>query len=568
MHKHSPLPRFENDSDSSDHDDDPYDRMESRFTWQWDRMVGLTLSRGAQGNMRNLLKHLLWACVQWLLIIAATVAVSWHFGDRWFWDLLMRNAFLFHFFMEFIGCTGMYSGFQPLFPFTWYRFTCGTLKEPLFRFLGDRRSLTDILISVANVVVPLLLMLAPPASSAVVLFAPCVIALLVTDLSGYIGAMGCYYGPISLIFACKVLTRDVGHIAALQILLITIYISCGISKIGPWFSRVTMLEWTQPAVFAGKLFWQRLFFENVAAHKWSPTWFAKLLAHLTATVECVAPLLFFCTPSMLACVGLGWCGTTLINSALLIMCSMHAYIVFHMGSDVNMLNTVTALWCVYVFRIRSVGFDYEGLAAMNLGIRCLIILFILFVIFGHCSPDVVCCQTCYRFWAGNWPQAFYVFSEKGLEKLKNVPANVKLPTPTAAWSLSAFIWASQGPARILPSLLLEVGKKRPQLTMLVPAFIVANYCLGSSSNCSIRATHLNPRLHRICEFVEGEAIYIFCGGFAGLSACISASMQWYILDLGKGLIAQGKFSCAEVSAISKPSDCQLLSKRFPLLPAS
>ncbi|CAK0866467.1 unnamed protein product [Prorocentrum cordatum] len=562
MHRHSPLPQpDDSDGGSSGGEGDADGGAQARFLWQWDRMVDITLRCGARGGARTLGKHLLWACAQWLLILATAAAAALRWDGSRFSDLLMRNAFLLHYAAEYLGCTGMYSGFSPLFPLTWYRFAPGTLKEPLFDALGDRRTWADVCVSAANVLVPAAATALPPSSPAVALWAGCVLLALVSDFSAYIGAMGCYYGPISAIFAHEGIHGEAGHTAALQVLLLVVYVSCGLSKMGPGFSYVAMLEWTQPSAFAGRAFWQRLFVSDAAAQKWSPSLFAVVLARGAAVVEWATPLLFLCPPLVLHKVGLECLGTAPVDFALLVMCGMHAYIIFHLGSDVNMLNSVTALWCVYVFRIRSVGFDYEDFAVMGCAPRLALLLLALLVALGHLRPDAVCCQTAYRFWAGNWPQAFYAFSPAGLKKLGRIPSNLRLPSTAAGWRACAHIWASQLPARVLPLLLHEVGRSRPQLSTLLPGFLVANLCLGSCSNCALRADQLNARLQQ----AFGHRPTVGIGGFCGAYSACGGAMRWRVADLCRGVFARGRVPVQHALAISKPSDCQSLAAHLPLL---
>eukprot|EP00928_Gymnodinium_smaydae_P048019 TRINITY_DN32066_c0_g1_i1.p1 TRINITY_DN32066_c0_g1~~TRINITY_DN32066_c0_g1_i1.p1 ORF type:complete len:592 (-),score=75.43 TRINITY_DN32066_c0_g1_i1:163-1938(-) len=571
MRGHSPLPRPDDSDDSEESaSDEPThvrgcarNRMERRMLWQWDRLVSFVLRRGSAGAGRILARHLVWAVAQWAVILLSTSAVYyWRAHEESLWALLMKNVFLFHYVLEFLGVTGMYSGLSPPFPLTWYRFRRGTLKEPFFAFFGDRRGVADLASAIANVAIPLVLLTVPLASPAMVLFFLCVLVSSLLDFSAFVGALGCYYGPISGIYACAALFGDAGHVAALQVLLLHVYISCGVAKAGPWFARVAMLECTQPAAFAGSPFWRNLCFENFEKQRWLPSRCLRLVAAAAAAVETCAPLLLLCTPCILERFGLGSLGTLFVDIGIALLCGMHAYIVLHFGSDVNMLNTVTAFWCVYVFRIASLGFDYAGFLQMNVALRGLLLLLFVVVVAGHLYPDSVCCQIAYRFWAGNWPQGFYLFSDAGLQKLaKAVPANVPPPRSVlGGWCASAHLWAGQLGARVLPALLCLASRERAQLTTVVPAFQVANFCLGSCSNCSLRALQLNPRLQRACSFDQGEAVFIFCGAFPLLgSKCwrggCGRRMRWHALDLQAGQIAEGTFALEDVLAVGCPSDC-------------
>jgi len=536
--------------------------MQLPYWRQWDDLVKSVVSNGMPVEFAIAVAlHWAWACVQWAVIFTVTFATA---DGQQRSHLLLRNAFLFHNLMEFLAATGMTSG--PMcghiawpFPYTRYRFTQGTLKEPFLACLGDTRTAVDVAISVAFVVCLVLLMITPEPGWLLCSWPCCFFVVLVSDFSAYVGSLGCWYGPVSVIFGFAAVCGDLGQVAALQCVLILLYVGCGLGKMGPWFVGVFVAEWTQPPVFAAKrAAFQRLFFKDPDNENWSPSRLAHVLGYTAAITEWAVPLLFFLTPSVLESLGLGPLGQWPVHFATFTMCSMHVYIVLHMPiGDVTMLNTVPMLWCIYAFHIRSTGFDFAGFAAMPAGLRLFLALLAALVAFGQRHPSRVCYQTCYRFWAGNWPQAWYVFSDAGVAKMRKVRANLPLESLLDSLPATCIMWNSQLCARIFPALLHRATSGQQLHTLRMAwGMQLSNYCLGSATNCSLRCKELNPRLQRHCGFEAGEATCIMIDSFPSFGH----SLTWEIIDLGAdSVVASGTLRLEEMQAITKPSDCQVMA---------
>jgi len=201
------------------------------------------------------------------------------------------------------------------------------------------------------------------------------------------------------------------------------------------------------------------------------------------------------------------------------------------------------------------------------------------MVYGQLNPRKICYMNCWRFWAGNWPQVWFVFSDSGLEKMnKNLVCNGTFPPSESLkkqvngamsdWEcdaipliLTALFWFTQLCARIVPILLHAVTNGRPlHESHIVYGMHVTNLCLGSASNCAIRAKQLLPRLQRCVGFEEGECIFIACWSFPSFGS----SSKYEVIDLKKGTLLEGTQTLQEALALRRPSDCKDFARKLPL----
>lgn len=72
------------------------------------------------------------------------------------------------------------------------------------------------------------------------------VVLAVTDWTQFVGCNGQLHGPWAL-YLCAKYTAVPGANVLLHFTLMGMYVSCGVSKMGPWFTQVFNQEWTLPA---------------------------------------------------------------------------------------------------------------------------------------------------------------------------------------------------------------------------------------------------------------------------------------------------------------------------------
>merc|ERR1712113_623941 len=95
---------------------------------------------------------------------------------------------------------------------------------------------------------------------------------------------------------------------------------------------------------------------------------------------------------------------------------------------------------------------------------------------------------------------------------------------------------------------------------IVYGMFVTNHCIGSASNCSIRAKQLLPRLQRKVEFEEGECIFVACWSFPSFGT----TSKYEVIDLKNGTLIEGSQTIEDALSLRKPSDCEALARKLPL----
>lgn len=110
-----------------------------------------------------------------------------------------------------------------------------------------------------------------------------------------------------------------------------LYVSCGIGKMGPWFTQVFNQEWTLPA-WAAIFDLRWLLYGSNFPRDNTPTRFASVLGYLAATAEWAAPLGWLFPASVMGSMGQnGWLAnmSPAVAFGSLTIISMHVYIVAH-----------------------------------------------------------------------------------------------------------------------------------------------------------------------------------------------------------------------------------------------
>jgi len=195
----------------------------------------------------------------------------------------------------------------------------------------------------------------------------------------------------------------------------------------------------------------------------------------------------------------------------------------------------------------------------------------LWCVYGHTYTGDINYISCFRFWAGNWPHAVCVLTDRGMEKMQAVPsvktfgdssgtaAQLGISMRRFKWMMTRLMmghmWLSQLCFRLLPALLHEVigGRTLSQANAFY-MMELTRHVLGFWLNCSIRLKKMIPDVQRVCQFEEGEAFAIFCDSFPSLGR----TANWQIVDFCAGRVASGAIDVKEALHIRKPSDTKLL----------
>jgi len=165
------------------------------------------------------------------------------------------------------------------------RYRRGSIKEPLFSMLGQSRTWLDIVLNLSTVGVALKMLLTPePSARVAAAYLACLLAQHVSDWGVSIGSFGYFHVPHAAILLYRYAVNAAGALVLTQLFLMMVYVSCGLCKMGPWFSCVFAQEWTTPPWAFGLT---NFFFKDARAHgDYRITRFGKALAYVAATIEC------------------------------------------------------------------------------------------------------------------------------------------------------------------------------------------------------------------------------------------------------------------------------------------
>ena len=374
----------------------------------------------------------------------------------------------------------------------------GTIKFGNFGWSAMRRTRLDVAITILFTLSRLYLIASPtPTSICAWLYLGATVLLAWTDFGQFTAIYGMLHGPWA-VFLHAHYTGVPGAIALLQVALFTMYVNCGLGKMGPWFTQVFNQEWTLPPW--AKIFDLRplLYGPNFPTDV-TPSRVGITLAYVAACVEWIAPFGWLLPASALGglqlsslpLVGPSLIGSSFVGSAspavALATCSlvaMHAYIVGHMPAlDVWLLNLTPAVLTPYAFHFASglteAGFNYGAFTMLPLPYKVACAASVGYTIFGQLRPEMVTYFYAYRFWAGNWPQGYTFLRSSAREKLyKRWPELAKTgpvgdldpalePSPWARTQLTLGLVGTfhnaQLPHRMMPLLIHKVlqVRKRP-----------------------------------------------------------------------------------------------------------
>jgi len=526
-----------------------------------------------------------------------------------YYGVLCKTAIAWCSTSAFLGMDGMYA--NPVLGYSGIMrsWQVGTAKEPFFcgvqntpwSFLPKmdfRRNLFDgPILSLAYVISRLWVACSPiPSPAAAWAYFTVTILLLVFNYSTYLGSSGMYHGPFSAFIFLKY-TNTPGALSVLQLILSLLYIGCGVGKMGPWFVQVFNQEWTLPA-WAMLIDLKPYLYKDMPKDN-TPTVLAKVAAFGAAASEAMAGILV-CLPSSVVAgtfleleleqhpdfAGYGGNGSCslFVAMGIFIIVSMHIYILMHLpATDVWTLNLLPMYLVYYAFYIAPTnesGFDYAGFASLPILWQYASYAFILFIVFGHVNTDKVSYLNCYRFWAGNWPHAYFCISKSGIAKIKkkmakqwqaeepgNIPifAGDKWKVQSIRYIFFGIFFTGQLNHRVLPKLLPKVikGKSLTEYhddgNQFYHGFQIVQWLMGLSSNCSLRAFHAIAVLHEICNFETGECVLINVYSFGSHQALDfkgTSTTEWQIIDAKDGVVEKGNCSINECMSYTRPSACR------------
>ncbi|GAB5368832.1 hypothetical protein AAMO2058_001353600 [Amorphochlora amoebiformis] len=575
---------------------------------QWDAMARHCVHNGFLEHLPLMLLHLLWAtfvCTVLYYIcdektrFAYSQTLDGYSGSKGFGGApeIIQKAIIVYYPLEYFALAGTYSG--PMygnvvnpFPYFWYRFMPGSIKEPFHPiFGGKRRTIVDVVINLAFAQNTVYLLLCPsplPKQGIYLQFFICFV-IFFFDYGGSTGSLGCMNIPLVFAAAADAYTDGKCFLTGCQVVLFMVYVGCGIGKMGPWFVRQFSLEWTLPPPFSPFSIFKKLFFVNhdapLGAEDYNPTPLAKAMGYVAASTEWGAPLLLLLSPFSMV-----------VTAGVITLIAMHVYIIFHLPfGDINLLNTFTGAMLYHAYSGATCGFDYTAFWNIPQWYKVILCLHLVLVVYAQIHVDEISYFYAYRFWAGNWPHGFYVIDrKKGLPKLHNVKAVEEVPPVglkttmslnlvPSPWHIERFtlvymgaFFIGQFQCRYLPYTLYKAmayaknklenvhadGKrlsKEDDMKLTDPLIL---HCVsgnlwasGVCGNCALRSYEILPELQKECKFAPGEAVYVQMNSFP----VFGSRATWQIFDLGLSptVPVESGVVLREVNMeIRKPSDCK------------
>ena len=335
-------------------------------------------------------------------------------GEWWFSLEAMGKALLWTILIEVIGFGGasgpLTARYVPPLGAITYWLRPNTIKVPMFRFLGDKRNILDILLYAALLYFLVVACIAPKVTPEVILPILILLPILgVLDRAIYLAARADVWYPALFVYLFPAETGG-----ALKIIWFGIWFWAAFSKLTPTFTSVVAVmicnspflkfDWLKKLLF--KSYPEDLRLSNTAIY----------ISHFGTVVEFVLPIL------LITGTFLGW-PYEIMLFALIGMTAFHTFIFLNFPMGVPMEWNVIMVyggWLLFGFNPEVMPMD---VANPMIIILCLVCVFVLPLI-GNFFPKYVSFLLSMRYYAGTWPYSIWLFKE-GTKMAKLEPNIVK-----------------------------------------------------------------------------------------------------------------------------------------------
>jgi hypothetical protein len=371
----------------------------------------------------------------------------WHVAQWWNQPIVYEKAVLWTVLLETVGVAGSWGPlagkFKPMTGGVLFWARTGTIRlRPWKRVpltAGDRRTPADVALYIALIVSVIVPLVAPGVhsgslSAAVpgntsgvvspVLIVPAIVLLVLNGLRDkiiFLAARGEQYLPALVLFTVLPFTD---MIIALKLLIVTVWVGAGSSKLGRHFANVVPpMVSNSPAV---PFRWIKRAHYRDFPRDIRPSRLAHLMAHGGGTlVEIITPLVLLLSP---------WKPVTL--AAVAVMVIFHLFIISTFPLAVPLeWNVLFGYAAVFLFA----GYpSWHGYAVTDMSspwlLLAIVAALLFFPVLGNLRPDLVSFLPSLRQYAGNWASALWAFAPGAEEKLNAV----KRPTGNQVDQLVAF----------------------------------------------------------------------------------------------------------------------------------
>ena len=357
----------------------------------------------------------------------------WHVGQWWNQPIVYEKAVLWTVLLEILGVAGSWGPlagkFKPMTGGILFWARTGTIRlRPWKRVpftAGDRRTPADVALYLAlivSVIVPLVMPGVPSGSLSAavpgntsgvvspVLIVPVVVLLVACGLRDkiiFLAARGEQYLPALLFFTVLPFTN---MIIALKLLIVTVWVGAGVSKLGRHFANVVPpMVSNSPAV---PFRWIKRVHYRDFPRDIRPSRLAHLMAHGGGTfVEIITPLVLLLSP---------WKPVTLAAVAVMVIFHLFITSTFPLAVPLEW-NVLFGYAAVFLFA----GYPtWEGYGVTDMSPPWLVLVIaaglLFFPVLGNLRPDLVSFLPSMRQYAGNWASALWAFAPGAEEKLNAV----------------------------------------------------------------------------------------------------------------------------------------------------
>ena len=513
-----------------------------------------------------------------LALITTTSGVGrpWEVGTWWNEPVVYQKLVLWTMLLETIGVAGSWGPiagkFKPMTGGILFWARPGTIRMPPWPgkvpgTAGDSRTVLDVVLYLAllaSLLVPVVLPGTPssalsamlPANDSglvapALLVAPIVLTILIglRDKTIFIAARAEQYGPAIVAFALVAMLPDNGFvdmILLLKLLIVSVWIGAGFSKLGVHFANVVPpMVSNSPCIPTRAL--RRMNYRSVPDDL-RPSPAAKTLAHVGGTlVEIVTPLvLLFSTNTTV----------TLIGVALMVVFHLFIISTFPLAVPLEW-NLIFAFAAIFLF----IGFPAaEGYALGDAGspvlVAAAVVALLFFPVLGNLRPDLVAFTPAMRQYAGNWASALWAFQPGAEDKLNRVTR----PTTNQVQQLEAMGYSpevaeitmqqtlgwrsmhSQG--RGLFSLLINHVPDLDRATVREGEFTCNSLIGFNFGDGHLHDESLIRAVQRRCQFEPGELIVAWVES----QPVHKKTQQYKVIDAALGVIETGTWNVADAVA--------------------
>jgi len=468
-------------------------------------------------------------------------------GEWWFSLEAMGKALLWTILIEVVGFGGasgpLTARYMPPLGAITYWLRPNTIKVPMFRFLGDKRNILDILLYAALLYFLVVACIAPKVTPEVILPILILLPILgVLDRAIYLAARADVWYPALFVYLFPAETGG-----ALKIIWFGIWFWAAFSKLTPTFTSVVAVmicnspflkfNWLKKLLF--KSYPEDLRLSNTAIY----------ISHFGTVVEFVMPIL------LLAGTILGWPYEIMLY-ALITMTAFHAFIFLNFPMGVPMEWNVIMVyggWLLFGFSPETMPMDVANPLII---ILCLLCVFIL-PLMGNFFPKYVSFLLSMRYYAGTWPYSIWLFKEG--TKMAKLEPNIVKTSPDLRKQLS-FFYDKKTTDSILSRVISFRMMHLPSRTLheTIPKavdniddyyWIDGEFLAGEVIGWNFGDGHLHHEpvlasVQKRCNFESGELRVIMVES----PKLNNGKMHWRIHDAKDGLLEEGYSSVYDLKA--------------------